>query len=133
MLAPADFDRFASPYLLQIADAVHSSAPVILFPKGSAYALDTLSAHPSVSGIGLDWTVKPQTARAVTQNRVALQGNYDPIKLMQPVDNIQQEVHQMIRDFGTTGYIANLGHGILPHIPVEHARAFIDAVKNFKS
>ncbi len=133
MLAPADFDRFAAPYLLQIADAVHSSAPVILFPKGSAYALDTLSAHPSVSGIGLDWTVKPQTARAVTQNRVALQGNYDPIKLMQPVDNIQQEVHQMIRDFGTTGYIANLGHGILPHIPVEHARAFIDAVKNFKS
>jgi len=133
MLAPADFDRFASPYLLQIADAVHSSAPVILFPKGSSYALDSLSAHPSVSGIGLDWTVKPQTARAVTQNRVALQGNYDPIKLMQPVDNIQQEVHQMIRDFGTTGYIVNLGHGILPHIPVDHARAFIDAVKNFKS
>ena len=133
MLAPADFDRFASPYLLQIADAVHSSAPVILFPKGSSYALDSLSAHPSVSGIGLDWTVKPQTARAVTQNRVTLQGNYDPIKLMQPVEHIQQEVHQMIRDFGTTGYIANLGHGILPHIPVEHARAFIDAVKNFKS
>jgi uroporphyrinogen decarboxylase len=132
MLAPADFDRFAAPYLLQIADAVHPSAPVILFPKGSAYALEALSLNPAVSGIGLDWTVKPQTAREQTKNRVTLQGNYDPIKLLQPAEKIQSEVQQMIRDFGAKGYIANLGHGILPHIPVEHARAFVEAVKNFK-
>lgn len=132
MLAPADFDRFAAPYLIQIAEAVHPSAPVILFPKGSAYALETLSLNAAVSGIGLDWTVKPQTAREQTKNRVTLQGNYDPIKLLQPEEKIQSEVQQMIRDFGAKGYIANLGHGILPHIPVEHARAFVEAVKNFK-
>jgi uroporphyrinogen decarboxylase len=132
MLAPADFDRFAAPYLIQIAEAVHPSAPVILFPKGSAYALEALSSNAAVSGIGLDWTVKPQTAREQTKNRVTLQGNYDPIKLLQPEEKIQSEVQQMIRDFGANGYIANLGHGILPQIPVEHARAFVEAVKNFK-
>jgi uroporphyrinogen decarboxylase len=131
MLAPADFDQFAAPYLIQISDAIHPVAPVILFPKGSDYALESLSMHRSVSAIGLDWTVKPQFARSQTRSNITLQGNYDPIKLMQPVEKIQAEVQQMIRDFGKNGYIANLGHGILPHIPVDHARAFIEAVKNY--
>ena len=42
-LTPADFKTFAQPYLLQIADAVKDDAPVILFPKGTWYALEDLS------------------------------------------------------------------------------------------
>jgi len=39
----------------------------------------------------------------------------------------------MIDAFGVQRYIANLGHGILPHVPVENAKAFVDAVKNYKA
>ncbi len=133
LLSPDDFDRFAAPYLLQIAEAVAPHAPVILFPKGSNYALNSLSQNKSVSGIGIDWTVRPSEARKETHHRVALQGNFDPSKLLLPAAEIKKQVNRMINAFGTKGYIANLGHGIMPHIPVDHAKAFVDAVKEYKN
>jgi uroporphyrinogen decarboxylase len=130
MLSPADFQLFAQPYLTQIADAVSGDAPVILFPKGSWYALADLS-HTSAAGLGLDWSVTPELARQLTGNRVTLQGNFDPARLLSPIPQIKKNVHEMISRFGTNRYIANLGHGILPNIPVDHARAFVDAVKEY--
>jgi uroporphyrinogen decarboxylase len=132
MLSPADFKVFAQPYLVQIADAVSPDVPVILFPKGSWYALNDLS-KTSAAGLGLDWSVTPPLARELTGNRVTLQGNFDPSKLLAPIPQIKKEVKEMIDAFGTTRYIANLGHGILPNVPVDHARAFVDAVKEYNN
>lgn len=130
LLSPEDFDRFAAPYLIQMADALAPHVPVILFPKGSTYALNSLSKHPSVSGLGIDWSIRAEAARQQS-NGITLQGNFDPTKLSMPVKEIKAEVKKMIKAFGVQSYIANLGHGILPHIPVDHAKAFVDAVKEY--
>lgn len=130
-LSPEDFKTFAQPYLLQIADAVSDHAPVILFPKGTWYALEELSKSKA-SGIGLDWTVAPQVARDLTSNSITLQGNFDPAKLLAPIPQIKQWVKKMIDGFGLQNYIANLGHGITPNVPVDHAKAFVDAVKEYR-
>jgi uroporphyrinogen decarboxylase len=127
-LSPEDFKRFAQPYLIQIADALQDDAPVILFPKGSWYALKDLS-ESSASALGIDWCISPKIAREMTQNKITLQGNFDPAKLLLPIDDIQKEVKKMVSEFGVQKYIVNLGHGITPNIPVDHARAFVDAVK----
>lgn len=129
-LSPADFKIFAQPYLLQIADALKEDAPVILFPKGSWYALKDLS-ESSASGLGIDWCIAPKFARELTNNNIALQGNFDPAKLLLPIAEIKKQVHEMIDAFGVQNYIANLGHGITPNIPVDNAKAFVDAVKEY--
>jgi uroporphyrinogen decarboxylase len=129
-LSPADFKTYAQPYLFQIADALKDDAPVILFPKGSWYALEDIS-RSSASGVGIDWTIDPKLARSLSGNRITLQGNFDPAKLLAPIPQIKNWVNEMIDGFGTQQYVANLGHGITPNVPVDHARAFVDAVKEY--
>ena len=130
-LSPEDFKTLAQPYLIQIADALKDAAPVILFPKGSWYALKDL-AKTSASGIGIDWSISPKFARELTSNNITLQGNFDPAKLLAPIPQIKKWVKEMVDDFGVRNYIANLGHGITPNVPVDHARAFVEAVKEYR-
>ena len=130
-LSPEDFKIFAQPYLFQITKALKDTAPVILFPKGAWYALKELS-EGDASGIGIDWTITPHEARELTGNKITLQGNFDPARLLAPIPQIKKWVKEMIDGFGAQNYIANLGHGISPNVPVAHAKAFVDAVKEYK-
>ncbi len=129
-LSPADFKQYAEPYLVQITKALKDHAPVIIFAKGSWYALKDLSLS-GASALGLDWCVDPKTARGLTNNNITLQGNFDPARLLAPIPEIRRSVKEMIKSFGTHRYIANLGHGITPNVPVDHAKAFVEAVKEF--
>ena len=129
-LGPADFKIFSQTYLLQIANAVKEDAPLILFPKGSWYGLKDLS-ESNAAALGIDWCISPATAREMTNHKITLQGNFDPAKLLLPIPQIKNAVKEMIDAFGVKGYIANLGHGITPNIPVDHAKAFVDAVKEY--
>jgi uroporphyrinogen decarboxylase len=131
-LSPSDFKKYAFPFLIQIADALKDDAPVILFPKGSWYALPDL-AKSSAAGIGIDWCVSPAMARQLTGSKITLQGNFDPARLLAPIPEIKRAVREMIDGFGTQKYIANLGHGIMPNVPVDHAKAFVEAVKEYAS
>ena len=130
-LSPVDFTTFAQPYLFRIATALKPHAPVILFPKGSWYALDAIS-NSDAAGVGIDWCISPRLARELTGKRITIQGNFDPACLLAPIPEIQRRVQQMIDEFGSQNYIANLGHGITPNVPVDHAKAFVEAVKNYQ-
>ncbi len=132
LLSPADYNVWSMPYMNQIAKAIKPLAPLILFGKGCWFALNDYKAA-GASAIGVDWTLSPDKARAIVGNETVLQGNFDPSKLLSPIPVIEKEVKAMIDGFGPQHYIANLGHGILPNIPVDHAKAFVNAVKNYRS
>ncbi len=131
MLSPVDYQEFSWKYIKQIIDALKEDAPVIAFGKGCWFALEEM-VKSDVSALGVDWAITPQMARQFTQNKVTLQGNFDPSRLLSPPSEIKKMVMQMINEFGKDKYIVNLGHGILPNIPLDNVKAFIDAVKEYK-
>lgn len=130
LLTPDDFETFSLKYSRQIIQALNDDCPTILFAKGAWFALDKL-AETGADALGIDWNIRPQTARRLAGNKVTLQGNFDPAKLLAPIPAIRNEVKRMLQQFGKEKYIANLGHGILPNVPVDHAKAFIEAVQEY--
>ncbi len=133
-LGPEEFRTFALPYLARCAQkAREAGVPVIVFAPGAGWALAEIAAATNADAIGVDWHTSPMDARRqLDPFRVAMQGNLDPCALYGPPAEIRRRTHAMIRAFGPIGHIANLGHGILPDVSPDHARAFIDAVKEWQ-
>ena len=131
MLSPTDYQEFSFRYIQQIINALKDMAPVIVFGKGCWFALREM-AQSGASALGVDWTCSAQNARYLTGGKITLQGNFDPARLLSPPKTIRKMVKTMIDEFGKDRYIVNLGHGILPHIPIENAGTFIEAVKEYK-
>src|SRR5688500_9950354 len=131
LLGPADFEEYSLRYIRQIVAALKDLAPVIVFAKGAWHSLDEM-AETGAAALGIDWCITPRMARKLAGPDITLQGNFDPAKLLSPIPVIQKEVKEMLVAFGGQKHIANLGHGILPNVPVDHARAFVDTVKEYQ-
>jgi len=113
--------------------ALHPSAdgrsvPAIVFTKGGGQWLDAL-ATCGAQCVGLDWTVDLAAARRRVGQRVALQGNLDPIVLLADAATVAREAAAVVRAAGTLpGHIFNLGHGIVPATPPENVAVLVETV-----
>lgn len=125
------FEEFSLRYIRQIVEEVRTlGVPVIVFCKGCGHSLAKIAAT-GADVVGLDWTEDVGMARAIVGERVALQGNMDPIMLFAHPERIASEVRTILASYGRgNGHIFNLGHGILPQTPVEHVKAFVQAVRS---
>ena len=128
LLSPQDFEVFSLQYIRQIVAAMKDVCPTIVFAKGAWFALEDMAAT-GAHGLGIDWCIKPELARQFAGSNITLQGNFDPAKLLAPIPEIEKAVKEMLKGFDRQRYIANLGHGILPNVPVDHAKAFVETVK----
>ena len=121
-LGPRDFREFALPYLAEaVRIAAGAGAPVIAFAPGAGWALEEIAAahrrRRDRGGLADRRGRRAPPAGATVP--VALQGNLDPCWLYAPpADVIRERTREMLAAFGGRGHIANLGHGILPDVPV---------------
>jgi uroporphyrinogen decarboxylase len=132
-LSPAAYREFSLAYMAKIVAGLikeHEGrrVPAILFTKGGGQWLAEI-ADTGADALGVDWTTDLATARVLVKDRVALQGNLDPSVLYAPPEAIRVEVARVLASFGRgSGHVFNLGHGIHPDVPPEHAAAMIAAV-----
>jgi uroporphyrinogen decarboxylase len=107
--------------------------PVIAFAPGAGWALEEIADVTGADVIGVDWQTDAGEARRRLAGRgVALQGNLDPTWLYAEPAVIRERTHAMLDAFGGAAHVANLGHGILPDVPVAHAQAFVESVKEWR-
>ena len=132
-LSAADYEEFALPYEQKVFERIHRgpsglSVPAILYINGCSHILEKM-VESGANVLSIDWRIDLAEARRRVDDKVALQGNLDPCELLGTPETITESVKEILRKGGGLGHIVNLGHGILPMVPVENARAFIDAAK----
>ncbi|MGZ3408003.1 MAG: uroporphyrinogen decarboxylase [Polyangia bacterium] len=132
-LAPDDFRVFAAPYVQQLVDKLRPlGAPIIYFANDGGSLLAD-AAKLGADALGVDWRTPLDEARARTGEGVTLQGNLDPCLLFGPVAEIERRATDVLKRAGGRRHIFNLGHGILPGTPPEHAVALVEHVHRIGS
>jgi uroporphyrinogen decarboxylase len=130
LLCADAFRRFSLAPMRAVLAALARDArvPSIVFSKGAGERLEELAASGAAC-LGLDWTVDIGAARRRVGDRVALQGNLDPLALLTDPETVAREARAIVAAAGPApGHIFNLGHGIVPATPPENVAALVEVV-----
>ena len=144
-LADGAFQKFSLAYIQRVLAAlkpereengVKVRVPSIVFTKGGGLWLEAIAAT-GCDAVGVDWTQNLGQARARVGDRVAIQGNLDPMVLMASPDQIRAEALKTLESFGPpqagAGHVFNLGHGISQFTPPESVTALVEAVHSYSA
>lgn len=135
ILPPREFARWSVEPTQRIVEGVRAKAPdakIIGFPRGAGAQLPGYAEATGVDAVGLDWAAEPALVRAQVQNRVAVQGNLDPLALIAGGDALDRAVDEVLANYASGRFIFNLGHGIQPETPVAHVERMLKRVRNYK-
>lgn len=135
VLPDGKYQEFSLSYMRQVIDGLirkvdGQSIPVIAFTKGGGLWIEELAAS-GCDAVGLDWTMNLGSARRRVADRVALQGNMDPMALFAGEEAVRAEARRVLDSYGPVGgggHVFNLGHGISQFTPPEAVTALVDEV-----
>jgi uroporphyrinogen decarboxylase len=130
ILSPEQYNKFSLNYISQICDAI-TEVPFTVFAKDAHFVRKQMG-NLKCDTIGLDWTMDIVESRAMIGNNKTLQGNMDPCLLYADFATIKSETEKMLKAFGPSRHIANLGHGLYPDLEKDNVKCFVDTVKEFR-
>ena len=133
VLPPAEFERWCVAPIAAIAAKVRAETPqarLIAFPRGAGAQLGKFGSLSEIDAIGLDTAAEPKAAAAALPERLALQGNLDPLALVAGGRRLDEQVERVLTGFAGRAHIFNLGHGVLPETPVDHVERLVARVRD---
>ncbi len=126
-LGVEEYEKFCLPATKHTIEQTRAGdVPVILYARGGAHLVESM-ASAGATVLGIDWRTDLAGVRRRLGPSVALQGNSDPYALLGSVASAEHAARQAVAKTGGHGHVLNLGHGLLPSTPIEHARAFVRA------
>ncbi len=135
VLPPREFARWSVEPTRRIVQAVRASVPdakIIGFPRGAGALLPGYVEATGVDAVSIDWTAEPLLIRGRVQNRVAVQGNLDPLALIAGGAALDLAVDEVLANYAKGRLIFNLGHGILPETPIAHVEQMLKRVRAYR-
>lgn len=132
-LSPYDYRKYVLPYTRMMVRQIQTiGVPVIYFGTGASSYLPLLH-EAGADVLGVDWRIPLDEAWEKVNHQPAIQGNLDPLALLAPLPVLKEQVHDILRRAGgRPGHIFNLGHGIIPETPVEHVKAVVEMVREYR-
>jgi len=130
-IEPSKYDEFSWKYMVEIADYLKSKypdTPIIMFPKGVASFIEQGLVYGNFDVFGVDWGTPMALAKEKLGDKYVLQGNMEPTRLYSK-EATTECVESLAETMKDGRHIFNLGHGILPDVPVENAIHFVSECK----
>jgi uroporphyrinogen decarboxylase len=127
-----DFERWCVQPTKQLVRELRVARPgvkVIGFPRGAGRNIPRYVDESGVDAVSLESGIDRAFARDQIQTRVPVQGNVDPLALLEGGAALNREVDAVLQAFGSGPLIFNLGHGILPQTPIAHVEQMLRRVR----
>jgi uroporphyrinogen decarboxylase len=128
-LSEEDYITYVLPYSKLIFDAFYNTqVPIIHFGTNTAGLFQSF-ASVNCNVISIDWRMSLAKAWKVTGYKKAIQGNLDPVLLLQDFSILKKSVDTLFSTLPQKeGFILNLGHGVLPTTPVQNLKRLVEYV-----
>lgn len=135
ILSEEDFRQYVMPHTSYIIDTVkdaYPEIPVILFGTNTSHLFEAFN-ETRADVLGVDWKMSLTDAYNIVAGKKAIQGNLDPTLLFADWDLLKVRAEAILDEMkGKTGFIFNLGHGILPGTPPENVKKLAELVKSYR-
>jgi uroporphyrinogen decarboxylase len=135
VLPPREFEQWSIEPTKRIVAGVRKQVPdakIIGFPRGAGAQLPAYVEATGVDAVSIDWAAEPSLIRERVQNRIAVQGNLDPLALIAGGAALDRAVDDVLSSYAAGRLIFNLGHGILPETPIAHVEQMLRRVRAYK-